>query len=340
MKFNFPSNTQVESVNLRIKVTTGNKIRAIAKERNIPITEVYQTLIEEAIEDYRALYPEKTKEVTAKKVYSVKRDLYEAGDNKREPTEDFDGGGDQRTKEVKDTMLASGGWAVGYSECVSCHTTERKHVARGYCSKCYYQEKAKGNPYPGFSKEKEKKPNCKECGTNEILYPRFGLCSSCYHQIKTSGKTPEKLPKGWYKKEVIEAQLPKKEPIVIEGTPDEQVSPLAEESEIEHDADIEQENEAEFFNTPPSVTLPEEKQKSSEPGAKSKAWAYGSYNAPESITEFFYCANPNCSKPYGGKFVAGTGETRGGLHFCKWQCADAVMPDRKPYPQNFTGEEI
>src|SRR5205823_1227334 len=55
LKFDFPSNTKLESVNLRIKVTTGNKIRAIAKERNIPINEVYATIIEEAIEEYRQL---------------------------------------------------------------------------------------------------------------------------------------------------------------------------------------------------------------------------------------------------------------------------------------------
>ena len=71
MKFQFPSNTKLESVNLRIKVTTGNKIRAIAKERDIPITEVYTTIIEEAIDEYRQLYPEKTNEVAKKKAQEI-----------------------------------------------------------------------------------------------------------------------------------------------------------------------------------------------------------------------------------------------------------------------------
>src|SRR2546423_13133131 len=100
MKFDFPSNTKLESVNLRIKITTGNKIRGIAKERNIPITEVYATIIEEAIEEYRQLFPEKTDEVEKKKVYSVKRDIYKAADGLQKDAS-FDGGGDLRTREAR-----------------------------------------------------------------------------------------------------------------------------------------------------------------------------------------------------------------------------------------------
>jgi hypothetical protein len=165
MNFNFPVDKKTESVNISIYEVDINKIRALAKKYNCTHNDIYKTLISEALEEYEqqkgSILGEK-----AKPAFSVKRDYVEAGDNRRKEVqgeEPFDGGGDLRTKEAKN-QLEETEWSALHDACVGCNTTERKHIGRGLCSKCYYHEK----------------------------------------KVEQSQKVVKKLPKDWYKKENLE----------------------------------------------------------------------------------------------------------------------------------------
>lgn len=178
MKFNFPTDKKTESVTISIYDRDIKKIRSLAEKYKCTQQDIYKTIINEALEEYE----EKNGlliEVDTKQKYSVKRDLWEAGDNKRNEAlgeNKFDGGGDLRTKEEKvkeiipiqeneDKLNKFGhkivGWSYAHDSCIECGTTdERRHMAKGFCTKCYYHN-----------------------------------------------NNPKKLPKNWYKKDVLQHQV-------------------------------------------------------------------------------------------------------------------------------------
>jgi len=159
MKFQFPKDKKTESVNISVYKTDIDKIRKLAEINNCSQVDVYKTIISEAIEEYE----EKFGKLEGKKEtpsYSVKRDFVKAGDNRRKEVlgdEKFDGGGDLRTHETKPEDF----WAVGYKECIDCHSSKTPHAGRGLCRSCYAKRK-KSEKYPNWKesgKEREKTEN-------------------------------------------------------------------------------------------------------------------------------------------------------------------------------------
>jgi hypothetical protein len=56
MLFNFPSNKEKVSVNLRISIETNNKIRKLAEKHKTMVSDIYITLIEESLKEYESLF--------------------------------------------------------------------------------------------------------------------------------------------------------------------------------------------------------------------------------------------------------------------------------------------
>src|SRR5262249_19032380 len=73
------------------------------------------------------------------------------------------------------------GWSMYYTTCRECGTTERRHIARGLCGRCY-ESLAKRGLLPA----KEERawspwaPSCRRCGTTDRKHGGKGLCMSCY----------------------------------------------------------------------------------------------------------------------------------------------------------------
>lgn len=87
MKFNFPSNTKKESVTINLPVLITEKVRTLAQKHDCAITEIYITLVTEAIAEYEGLNGE-IEGVEGKKVFSHKRDVFKAGDGLRKRNTD------------------------------------------------------------------------------------------------------------------------------------------------------------------------------------------------------------------------------------------------------------
>src|SRR5438128_6793500 len=128
MKFDFPKDKKTETLNISIYLSDINKVRSLAKKYNCTINDIYKTLISESLEEYENQFGS-IDGIEPQKVFSVKRDYLEAGDNRRKEIsgEDFDGGEDRRTKEAKEEFTEFGhkivGWSYKYDKCQSCGST-------------------------------------------------------------------------------------------------------------------------------------------------------------------------------------------------------------------------
>lgn len=171
MKFDFPKDKKTETLNISIYEKDIKKVRKLAEVNTCTINDIYKTIISEALEDYEEKFGAvEAKE--AKKQYSVKRDYVEAGDNKRKEVlqgEEFDGGGDLRTKESKKPP-----------NCKECGINEITYPRFGLCSTCYFQTKNKGETPEKLPKNWYKKENLviKEEPKNlgVVAYCHYILC--------------------------------------------------------------------------------------------------------------------------------------------------------------------
>lgn len=86
MKFNFPKKTNKENIQFKLSDVYIRKARTLAAKHECTSGEIYETLITEAFDEYEKQFGEIG--VTEKKPnYSHKRDLVEAGDNRRKEVE-------------------------------------------------------------------------------------------------------------------------------------------------------------------------------------------------------------------------------------------------------------
>jgi hypothetical protein len=165
-----------------------------------------------------------------KQKFSVKRDYLEAGDNRRKEIsgEDFDGGGDRRTKEAKEEFNEFGhkivGWSYKYDKCQSCGSTEKKHMAKGLCGSCYVKQHAKKSPEDKAAYQKEYYQENKDESVamkkerravapeevkekeKETKHEYYVNHPEKFHKKKAQEIEIEKLPKEWWKKENLEGE--------------------------------------------------------------------------------------------------------------------------------------
>jgi hypothetical protein len=97
MKFNFPVDSKRESINLSLLEVYTKKVRSLAQKHNCAITQVYETLITEAIEEYEEKFGQIEPKAPTPN-YSHKRDVFTAGDGLRKkkrgrPKKVLNGGG-------------------------------------------------------------------------------------------------------------------------------------------------------------------------------------------------------------------------------------------------------
>jgi AraC-like DNA-binding protein len=78
-------------------------------------------------------------------------------------------------------------WSIKHSECVVCGTTERRHVGRGLCTKCYrfdlYNRKKKN-----IGKWSIKFDMCVGCGRTDRPHKSKGFCTKCRGNIISRNK--------------------------------------------------------------------------------------------------------------------------------------------------------
>lgn len=91
-------------------------------------------------------------------------------------------------------------WSRHHEQCLGCSTTERRHVARGFCMACYRRRRRSGELVPlremgavvgtppglideavvGWGKGAHGRTGCADCGDSAREHCAHGLCRRCY----------------------------------------------------------------------------------------------------------------------------------------------------------------
>lgn len=76
-------------------------------------------------------------------------------------------------------------WALGYSECMDCGTTERRHVAHGLCNRCLLRRKwVPAPPRMKLQQWARHYEQCLACGRTDREHAGHGLCHACYQRTR------------------------------------------------------------------------------------------------------------------------------------------------------------
>ena len=128
MLFNFPNKEERVLVNIQLKPEMFRDIRDIAEKEECLRAETILVLLETAITEYKG-QKNKPKEVAFPVKPNAEVNPDEIKTVKKEEPE--------ITPESKKTV----GWSLKFDACIKCGTTERKHMGKGKCSRCYFVKK-------------------------------------------------------------------------------------------------------------------------------------------------------------------------------------------------------
>lgn len=120
MQFNFPNKEERVLINIKLTKAIFLKIKDIAEREECLRAETIIVLLEGAIQEYyrQGNTPQDT--------------AYPAPAAKESNPDEED-----KLNEFGHKVV---GWSYAYDKCVSCGTTERKHLGKGLCSRCYYKK--------------------------------------------------------------------------------------------------------------------------------------------------------------------------------------------------------
>ena len=76
------------------------------------------------------------------------------------------------------------GWSLRYACCRLCNSTDRRHQALGYCTRCYSAKDQKPRPWAKNCGHTA----CQKCGTIQVPHKGKGLCRRCFEATRVRGK--------------------------------------------------------------------------------------------------------------------------------------------------------
>lgn len=203
MLFNFPSNKEKVSVNLRISIETNNKIRKLAEKHKTMVSDIYITLIEESLKEYESLFgpieerKEKPHYMEVKKKEQKEIQVEESDTDEvivitapgpaRIPELSIDIEDQETKKAIKN------GWTK-YPRCTGCETIERRRFSGSLCYKCYFDRKDKDKDLghngkdkrPQYGEVKIDQTKFKYC--NYLNCPNRGIAYPVYKMINDNEK--------------------------------------------------------------------------------------------------------------------------------------------------------